>query len=349
TPFLHRVTLALLMLAAAPVPAEENSLPVSDTLTTGSPLLLAYGGRVVPPMDGMHKRHDEAKTETETAEPRVWDRALPFFAQRVIDKGYDLPNPYDIGVSVYVGSQDFEIGNLAVGFNGSTPQDLDFVKFPHSRIDTETMQLQMGAWVFPFLNVYGIVGRVQGKGDIDITIDGEGLMNYIGIPGCSAPPAVRPAICSQTLKGTAHADYDGSNYGVGLTAAGAWNDLFFALPITYVISDLSISDTKAKAWNVSPRVGWNFHPAGTGMVTVFTGGTWLKNDSYISGEFVFDTSSSPIGGNTTLQYNISEHPKMRWNALLGGNWMISKSWNLAAEVGFAGTRNDVIVTGFYRF
>lgn len=319
------------------------SLLLADT--ADAPLLLAYGGRVVPPMESAHPRH----TDDKETEPRVWDRALPLFAQRVIDKGYDLPNPYDVGLSVYIGSQDVEIGSLAVGFNGQPQQDLDFVKFPHSRIDTQTLQLQAGAWVFPFLNVYGIVGHVEGKGDIDITIDGAGLMDYLGIPGCSAPPALRPAICSQTLKGTAHADYKGNSYGAGLTAAGAWHDLFFALPITYVVSDLSISETKTKAWNIAPRVGWNFHLADTGMVTAYAGGTYLKNDSYITGKFVFDTSSTAIGQDTTLEYNISEHPKMRWNALVGGNWMINKSWSLAAEVGFAGTRDDVIVTGFYRF
>ena len=31
--------------------------------------------------------------------PRQWDRALPFLAQQVVDKGYDLPLPYGIGIT----------------------------------------------------------------------------------------------------------------------------------------------------------------------------------------------------------------------------------------------------------
>ena len=31
--------------------------------------------------------------------PRVWDRKLPFLAQKVIDQGYDLPLPYGIGLT----------------------------------------------------------------------------------------------------------------------------------------------------------------------------------------------------------------------------------------------------------
>lgn len=323
------------------------TVQAEETPPENTPMLLAYGGRVVPPMETVQPHQASANAAEEP--PRVWDRALPFFAQRVIDKGYDLPNPYDVGVSLYVGAQDLVLGDLAVGLNGKQAKDASFVTFPHSRIDTTTEQIQLGAWVFPFMNVYGIVGHVKGKGDIDINIDGRSLMEFLNVPGCNAPPALRPAICSQTLKGTAHADYDGNNYGLGMTVAGAWHDLFFALPVTYIISDLSVSDSKAKSWNIAPRVGWNFHPPKTGMLTFYGGGTWLKADTYITGHFVFDTASTPIGQDTTLEYSIKEHPKMRWNALAGGNWLIDKHWNIAAEIGFAGTRDDVIITGFYRF
>jgi hypothetical protein len=33
------------------------------------------------------------------AAPRQWDRKMPFLAQKVIDKGYNLPLPYGIGVT----------------------------------------------------------------------------------------------------------------------------------------------------------------------------------------------------------------------------------------------------------
>ena len=31
--------------------------------------------------------------------PRVWHRSLPFLAQKVVDKGYDLPLPYGVGLT----------------------------------------------------------------------------------------------------------------------------------------------------------------------------------------------------------------------------------------------------------
>lgn len=306
------------------------------------PYLLAYGGRVVPPMTApLVEPPEEAK--------RTWDHALPFMAQRVIDMGVDLPNPYNFAVNGYYGDELRTLSSLDVGFNGNPLQDLDFVGFPKSRIKYQAYQLQAGAWIFPFLNAYLIAGTTQGGGDIDITIDGAGLLDYLGIPGCKLPPPARPALCSQTLAGTAKADYHGKTYGMGITAAGAYKGIFFALPITYVVSDVTMSTTKGKTWNIAPRAGWNHHLGPDSFLTIYAGGTYLKSDVHITGEFAFDTGGTVIGRDTTLAYAISVRPKSAWNLLTGVNWTISRNWGALAEVGYGGTRKDLILALFYRF
>ena len=42
----------------------------------------------------------KSKGEQESDAPRTWDHKLPFFGQKVIDLGYDLPLPYGIGVTL---------------------------------------------------------------------------------------------------------------------------------------------------------------------------------------------------------------------------------------------------------
>jgi hypothetical protein len=125
--------------------------------------------------------------ETQPAEPAQWDRALPFFAQRVIDKGYNLPNPYDIGYSYFNGYQRYQLSNLAVSAGNNPLRPADFVQFQQSRIHNVSNQVQVGAWLFPFMNVYGIVGNVEGSGSIDISFSSlTDLERFFGINiGCA--------------------------------------------------------------------------------------------------------------------------------------------------------------------
>jgi hypothetical protein len=309
--------------------------------------VLAYGGRAVPPMTAPQLPGDWEKAPAEPK--RQWDRALPFFAQRVVDKGVDLPNPYNVGIALYLGREERILSSLKVGFNGAPLQELDFVQFPKSTIHNQSPQLQLGAWLLPFLNVYGIVGQTSGGGDIDITIPGSELFKFITQNPNACNAGVVP-ICQRTIAGTAKADFHGNTYGAGMTVAGAWHDLFLALPITYVISNVTISDTLGRTWNIAPRVGWNQHLSDGGILTWYAGGTYLKSDMNITGTFSFDTSgNAPLPATTTMQYDIHVEPKNRWNYLTGVNWTIDKSWGVLAELGFGNTRSDIILTGFFRF
>lgn len=312
-------------------------------------LMLAYGGRVVPPMDAPHVAKPGGSATDEQGMPKKWDRALPFFAQRVVDKGIDLPNPYDVGLTLYVGREERLLSDLEVGFNANPMSKLGFVTFPNTKIENQSVQAQVGAWLFPFMNVYAIGGYTHGGGDIDIAMPGRDLMQYLGVPGCNLAPGLRPELCNRTLTGTARANYEGYTYGLGITLAGAYKNLFFSLPVTYVISDVSVSDTLGKTWNIAPRIGYNQHLKSGGLITWYTGGTYLKSEMNITGTFTFATAGTAIGQDTTMRYSITVEPKDNWNWLAGVNWMITKRWGVLGEVGYGGTRQDVILAVFYRF
>ncbi|MGC3965263.1 MAG: hypothetical protein QM803_18635 [Rhodocyclaceae bacterium] len=339
---------ATCMLAALAAHAEETDkdAPAAHPPDVRESEVLAYAGRVLPPMTAPTAPITPPAAD---AEKRKWDRALPFFAQRVIDQGYDLPNPFDIGLSLFSGNQEYHLSDLKIGFNGANPQTLDFVNFTRTEIRTQSYQVQAGAWVFPFLNVYGILGQVHGQGDIDISIPGSDLMNYLGVSGCSLPERLRPDLCSKTLSGTAKPNYRGNSYGVGMTVAGAWHGIFFALPITYVLTDASISDTPARALNIAPRIGWSQPLKDYGSIVYYVGGTYLRSTSSLTGDFTFNTADTVLGRDTTMSFDITEKQVQSWNYLVGANWNISKSWGIAGEIGFGNTRSDVIITGFYRF
>lgn len=310
--------------------------------------VFAYGGHVVPSMESPRKTPATDEPPPEPG-PRKWEHALPIWGQKVIDRGIDLPNPYNLGFSAYFGDEIRDLSDLTININNGPPLDTSFVEFPESRIKNHSIQYQFGAWLFPFLNIYAITGFSAGKGDVDIRIPGAELMEFLGVPGCNLSGPLRPALCDQTLEGTAKANYKGYTYGAGFTAAGAYKDFFFSLPVQYVISDVSMSEKKGKTWNITPRIGWNFHPKRRGLVTAYIGGTYMISDISIEGSFTFDTSGTVIGQDTTMGYAIKVEPREPWNYLAGVNWMPNKTWGYLAEVGFGGSRENFLVNLFYRF
>ncbi|WP_249277448.1 hypothetical protein [Pandoraea sp. PE-S2R-1] len=287
---------------------------------------------------------------TADAKPaRQWDRALPFFAQRVIDRGYDLPNPYDVGYSYFNGTQRYQLSNLMVGANGNGLRSADFVQFDQSRIRSESNQFQFGAWLFPFMNVYGIFGNVRGHGDIGISFSSlTALEQFFGINvGCGGR---RPGPeCSKSIRlPTQQANYSGTTYGAGFTLVGTYGNLFFSLPVTYTVSNISMSDSSIQSWNISPRIGWNVHLGGYGILTPYIGATWFRTRATITGHF--DIPIDAAGGQTQrLDYQIDESVVGAWSGVVGVSWAASKRFGLLAEIGYGYNRSDVILTAFLRF
>ena len=108
----------------------------------------------------------------------VYTRRLPFFAQEAIERGFALPEPYGIALSVVSNRQEQIITDLSVALGKGTapPQDTDLVSIPFVQLDdvisdTNSLQLKADAWVLPNVNVFGSVGRVEGDVDLDVLVD----------------------------------------------------------------------------------------------------------------------------------------------------------------------------------
>ncbi len=70
----------------------------------------------------------------------------------MIDKGYDLPNPYDIGYSYFDGQQRYQLSGLSISAGSAPLRGADFVRFGQSRIRNASNQVRVGAWLFLFMN-----------------------------------------------------------------------------------------------------------------------------------------------------------------------------------------------------
>jgi len=279
----------------------------------------------------------------DTGERVIWKHKLPFLAQQVVDLGFELPNPYGVAIIPARIRQDLILDNLAIGINGPPDREIDFVDFGTPNVENSVLQLKLDAWVLPFLNVFTTVGGFDGNGTIPLKLEGSDLF-----PGlCEVTPGA--PLCVRTYSAIAVPKYEGSNISLGMTVAMGWDRFFFALPITYAWTDVDIINETVTALNITPRIGMTGDMGERGTVAVFLGATYLRAEVDITGEIDFETPGGPDGDITTLAFRISQRNKDRWNALLGFNWEMNKTWSVMAEAGFGGSRENFIGGVTYRF
>jgi len=279
----------------------------------------------------------------ETGERVIWKQKLPFFAQQVVDLGFELPNPYGVAIIPARIRQDLILENLAIGVNGPPDREIDFVDFGTPSVENAVLQLKMDAWVLPFLNVYATVGTFDGDANIPLKFEGSDLFPTI----CEVTP--NAPVCVRTYSAIAYPKYEGTNVALGMNVAMGWDRFFVTLPITYAWTDVDIINETVTALNITPRIGMTGDMGERGTVAVFLGATYLRAEVDITGEIDLETPGGPVGDTTTLAFRISQRNKDRWNALLGFNWEMNKTWSVMAEAGFGGSRENFIAGVTYRF
>ena len=285
---------------------------------------------------------DEAPADA----PREWDRALPFMAQRVVDMGYDLPLPYGVGITYADVEQDMLLDNLEIGFDGSAKTPVPAVSFANASSESESIQIKLDAWLFPFMNVFVLLGTVDGQAPLDVVIDGDQLLADLGID-CSTPlpdPACL-AFEGRTPTLPITAKFTGNTYGLGTVLAGGWNNYFVTVPISFTYADMEGNDTEGTIWTVTPRVGRVFPTGNAGNLAIYLGGSYLDSDLTITG-----TEVLPGPGGLAVDYKIDQRNKDKWAGIVGGNMDFNKRISLAVEYhGFTGSRESIIASLSTRF
>ena len=280
--------------------------------------------------------------------PRVWNYALPFLAQKVIDKGYDLPLPYGAGLIYAFNDQEQLISELEVGINGRDKAPFEFVTFDKSVTKTDNISAKLDAWLFPFMNVYATYGPFKADADIEFLIDGDGMLDHMGID-CGG--LIRPRLCDrlqdQTFLLPIHTTPSGTAWSVGAVLAGGWKGWFVTIPLNY--SRVDLDDTLAEGspiFTITPRAGRTFALGDLGNFAIFAGGNYLKSELEISGTYRIPVEDQEL----TFDYTVQQKNKDPWNLLLGFNWDINKqfSWNVEYD-GFIGSREAIIASVTWRY
>jgi len=242
------------------------------------------------------------------------ESALPFMKDLAGDK--DLPRPWGISLDFYTMDQDYDIADLY--FDIPIP-NVEIGDLSQIEVTNEVMHFDLKAdvWVLPFLNVFGLIGKV----DTDTTVDFSNA-DITGLP---------------FDLGKLPVNFDGTVYGVGFTLAYGTERWFTSATTAFTKTSIS-GDLKSTvdSLSIQPRIGlirdnW-----------VFWGGAmYLDVDEKHSGVFEL-----PFLGDVPFAVDLATRD--HWNYAIGIGHYFSDRANLSLEIGF-GNRTHTLFNFNVRF
>ena len=325
--------------------------------------------------------------------------SLPILGAKATKAGYNLPYSAGVSLNYFWQVSDLIIDNLQVGFNNGPMYNLDeIVRFNKARTTASALTVRPDIWLFPFLNIYGILGRAKASTEV-----GFGVW----VPDSTNTP-------KQVTSATSLVEFNTSTYGIGFTPTIGVGGGFLALDMNVAWTDVPQLSKPARSFIFGPRLGKNFKLkkpeqtiaiwAGAFRVNISSGtdgslalsevlpadqlGTkvdegiakvgnaqqqvdawWASltppqqqnpvNEAKYNaanralaraGEILAsaDNAISTIG-TSTVQYSMDKRPKDPWNFIIGSQYQLNKHWMLRGEVGFLGSRSQIIAGLQYRF
>ena len=169
---------------------------------------------------------------------------LPILGEKATQKGFNLPYSAGFSVNYFWQESDLIINNLSVGFNNGPMHNLDqIVRFSDATSTANVLNVRPDIWLFPFLNVYGILGRVESTTSIkaDIWLPDPVNNNW-----------------SYLMSFDSKANFEGTTAGFGLTPTIGVGGGWLALDMNVTWTDISELEKPAQAFIFGPRMGKTF-------------------------------------------------------------------------------------------
>jgi len=166
--------------------------------------------------------------------------ALPIWGKKATALGFNLPYSAGLGINYLWQESDLVIENLNVGFNNGPMQDLsEVVRFDNATSTASGLNIRPDLWIFPFLNVYGILAKSSPSTAVDFGIyvpDADGNWENI---------------ISMNTK----AQFDATTVGFGLTPTVGVGGGWMAFDMNFTWSDIAELEKPAFAFVFGPRFG----------------------------------------------------------------------------------------------
>lgn len=241
----------------------------------------------------------------------------PLFMKDMLD-GKEFFAPWGIGLDYFTIDQDYDIKSLNFDLPGFEIDDLSLVGVSN---ELQNYDLKVDVWVTPFLNVFGLLGRINADTYVD-------LRNF-------------PIDASGNTLGIQRVPYNGTVYGGGFTLIYGTESWFVSVNNTWTGTNLGGDfDSSVSAYTAQPRIGlirdkWTF----------YAGGMYLDTNEEHSGIIELNfPGSAPI----PVPFDVELESQNNWNYTAGVFYAFSPNSHILLEYGF-GDRNHTLFNFTYRF
>jgi len=232
---------------------------------------------------------------------------LPIWGAQATKAGFDLPYSAGISTQYFGQNSDLIIENLMVGFNGKEMHDMDgLIRFDLAKSSSDGVTIRPDVWVFPFLNVYAILGRSAASTEV-----GYGIW----LPDTSG-------VDHEIVHAQTKVEFNAQTYGFGLTPTIGVGGGFLALDMNCTWTDVPQLNKPAFAFVFGPRLGKNFKLAKPGRaLTAWVGGFRFKINTGTVGSIPLadalpiDQWQSALTNGQTQVANLSQQVNTWWENL----------------------------------
>lgn len=113
--------------------------------------------------------------DSTTVTPQPWKYSMPIWGKKAAERGYKLQLPYGFNV-MYVNSMiDLNVSKFRLGIGDGNYQDLidekvneETLNFTKTRAFFNGLNFRPDFWLFPFMNVYGIITTGKGATEVEL-------------------------------------------------------------------------------------------------------------------------------------------------------------------------------------
>ena len=290
-----------------------------------------------------------------------YDSIFPVWGRQAIEKGFDLPLPYGANVIYVYMNQNIDIGHMQLSLGDNPRQDIDFIQFADNKTVINTVNARFDFWLFPFLNLYGLLG----EGWSTTTVN---------------PSIVLP---NKTIPFTSTVSQSGLYYGFGVTGAVGIKRNWLSIDANWTWTDLELLDEPVPARVTGIRYGRTIKLKNKRRMAVWIGamhqkfktetlGSVFLKDA-LPGDVIDDIIDIPNQpgfedlppwkqdlikqfvdaienkwDTARINYGLDKRPSAPWNMIAGINYEFSKAWHFRVEAGFI-KRYSLLLNLNYRF
>lgn len=308
---------------ALPLQAQQETDQETQPETAQTPKVDAATQRENP---ATRVPYESGRIGESTCEDR-WSNFLPILGQAACELGYVLPRPFGVSLGYMHQDQPFDVGDVFI--NGIDVKTPGVAVVNEVQNEESTVTMRFDAWILPFWNIYGILGKTDGQAIGPLSID----LNPVFPLLCRVPGNNCQVDTSFEI------NYKADVTGYGTTIAGGYKDFFGMIDMNWTKADVDISLTDAEATVISSRIGWN------GKLGGFTGVLWVG----VMYQDIAQVLDLPLDiGDDTLLVTIEQSTQEAYNYVIGGQWDVNRSFSILAEIGL-GKRESQMLNFTYRF